>query len=1113
MKSFKENNKYGFMDDDNNVVVPPVYDAVPYTIGHRNIVRKGEVCGVVSEKGENIIDFKYDGIQLLLDGLYAVRKNDSQADWECFVIDESGNIIIKNGFKSIYRVGQYIQCFKSASYEFSTYSSSANRYTYKWQKDGSVYDKLGNFVREGKLIDDLDDIILFEQESTIVPYDVREQKVLSEKFEEFHLLTRNRYIVRKSLEDGDWAFGVIDKLEKVIVPFKFKYIKEYGNCFIQCFISATCEKEWKQDLNHRYSYEDLNDEVWFNSDGLMINKGKAYYLGGSILAVMSESGKWGVKDCNNIRVVNYIYDNIDYISGNIVIAKDGNIGLLGEKGELILSPSYKKIECVNIQRGKYIEMWNNQVFGCYCHEYTYDTEGCAFTYQGEKWDRLFHKEISIDKRGFIRKSGEKYFTTEKILILTTNEYSELFSVEKGIIPNSRFEEINQLTDLSYCAKKNGLYGIYHVDEERLIIPCEYSRVIFEGLHLVFLCKDNRWGAKSLVPKSHFEHLLFNVDFSPRFLEIKLLNNSEQLFSVKTEGGKNRDGETEYFYSIADNQGNLLESISTLGHFNKHFEWYNSNKILAQLGSKYGFISLSGFFSIPFKYDEIELRKDGCFNVRIDKSWGVMTIDGNEFIPVKYSEKIADSFKDLIVQDSISGGLGILNEHGKECIPTLYEHLQLTENQNIVFFGFGGYKNDNNNFFSPISYASWGCLRNDGKILINPHYDCFKFYDNLFILAGRDGHMLGEGQYGCNYNETEYSGLYDLYNFDGKLILGGFTDFSYDNDRKLYLFQFGGHWKTYYEESDEYGNSIYYNYFRFEKGNSRWLILNNNLTSTIKDKQGKRKVFNEGFIGTITKKKEKGSLVKYWNIPLELFSINRPYFLHNLMVCDNENYQFVVRLEDGSTSYMHNKVHIISNDLFFFMYISETSRGVGISKFAINKEGEFTEMILTDFIHKEDFILTIPIEGYVFGVYQYNKNQCGVRLYDINNEWKEPLTAIKSIDESKLMDYISRGVLLISIDDSASGMSRIIVPQHSIFDKSFVEIISPKESELFYMPFMKEYWFTDDCHLNNKSNNEDYLNGDYGDNYDYMKDSWNAMTDGMYGDMPNGFDGDFDFLGR
>lgn len=145
----------------------------------------------------------------------------------------------------------------------------------------------------------------------------------------------------------------------------------------------------------------------------MINKGKANYLGKSILAVMSESGKWGVKDNNNVRIVNYIYDKIDYISSNIVIAKDGNIGLLGQNRELILSPSYKKIECVNIQNGKYIEGWNNELFGCYCHEYTYDTEGCAFTYKGEKWDRLFHKEVSIDKRGFIRKSGEEYFTTEK----------------------------------------------------------------------------------------------------------------------------------------------------------------------------------------------------------------------------------------------------------------------------------------------------------------------------------------------------------------------------------------------------------------------------------------------------------------------------------------------------------------------------------------------------------------------------------------------------------------------------------------------------------------------------------------------------------------------------
>ena len=42
--------------------------------------------------------------------------------------------------------------------------------------------------------------------------------------------------------------------------------------------------------------------------------------------------------------------------------------------------------------------------------------------------------------------------------------------------------------------------------------------------------------------------------------------------------------------------------------------------------------------------------------------------------------------------------------------------------------------------------------------------------------------------------------------------------------------------------------------------------------------------------------------------------------------------------------------------------------------------------------------------------------------------------------------------------------------------------------------------------------EDY--DEYYDNeYDeWKKDTWYAMTDGEYGDMPEGFDGDYDFLG-
>lgn len=42
------------------------------------------------------------------------------------------------------------------------------------------------------------------------------------------------------------------------------------------------------------------------------------------------------------------------------------------------------------------------------------------------------------------------------------------------------------------------------------------------------------------------------------------------------------------------------------------------------------------------------------------------------------------------------------------------------------------------------------------------------------------------------------------------------------------------------------------------------------------------------------------------------------------------------------------------------------------------------------------------------------------------------------------------------------------------------------------------------HRRNHYNNED--------GYNYKRDTWYAMTDGMYGDMPDDFDGDYDFLG-
>ena len=373
-------------------------------------------------------------------------------------------------------------------------------------------------------------------------------------------------------------------------------------------------------------------------------------------------------------------------------------------------------------------------------------------------------------------------------------------------------------------------------------------------------------------------------------------------------------------------------------------------------------------------------------------------------------------------------------------------------------------------------------------------------------------MLGEGQDGHTYYEDEYGGVYDLYDFSGHLIIGGFTSF-YDFD-DLYVFQFGGHWKEDCETEDEWGNYIYdyYYSYHFEKSNSRWLVLDKGLRSVMKTEKGERHQFREGFLGTITKKEEDGKIVNYWNMPLELFSIKEPSFSHNLMICGEDYFEWVVRITDGQASHKHNQIHVIDENLFFFMDEYDMGSGVGIAKLDTDDNGK-GEATLIDPVFEGTCVLTYPIGGYVFGVWNFEYDKYMVKLYNILKPDIAPIIAIKCIEEEDLMKKISRGYFMITLNEESEGYSRIMLPIHEIFDEEFRMLISQKETGEIFPPFEECYWYTDGQHLIKPNDDNDYNNGGYRDDSDYMRDSWDAMTDGMYGDMPDGFDGDYDFLGR
>ena len=61
----------------------------------------------------------------------------------------------------------------------------------------------------------------------------------------------------------------------------------------------------------------------------------------------------------------------------------------------------------------------------------------------------------------------------------------------------------------------------------------------------------------------------------------------------------------------------------------------------------------------------------------------------------------------------------------------------------------------------------------------------------------------------------------------------------------------------------------------------------------------------------------------------------------------------------------------------------------------------------------------------------------------------------------------------------------------------------------------QYWFSKDIHVSfgDDDDEDDYYDDRGDDDWDYERETWDAMTDGMYGDMPDGFDGDYSFMGR
>ena len=449
-----------------------------------------------------------------------------------------------------------------------------------------------------------------------------------------------------------------------------------------------------------------------------------------------------------------------------------------------------------------------------------------------------------------------------------------------IVEQLEYQDIQYMLDNFFLVKKVDKWGVLDAETKEMVVPIGYDQINWEKGYNVLVCKGDRWGAISILTNGETNLSLIKANIPIEYLEIKILDEEQRYYGVKRE---TRDEENQLIqgYTILDAQGKQLPGFEKTKDFDSQFDYYTENLILTSklvetehfcrynyhynnrirtsIDRKWGFMSIRGITRIPFKYDRVERRKDGNFDVCINDCWGVLSPSGKEIVAVKYYYHVPPVFKDAIVQDSISKCFGILNEDGSERIPTIYEHLEVKDG--FIYFGYGGYSQEN--IFSGINEAKWGCMNQDGKEIIPPIYDCYLVQDGV-ILAGYDGKMVG-----ASGILDVYTGVFDMYSYQGELIFGGFHEVYIKDD--YYYFLFGATWADVVTNPFSVENTTIYKYS--VKGAS-WLVLDKNLVSRKVGKNGKQIRFKKGGRVVIRTVEEEEKTIHYYNFDVSVLESDK-----------------------------------------------------------------------------------------------------------------------------------------------------------------------------------------------------------------------------------------------
>lgn len=930
------------------------------------------------------------------------------------------------------------------------------------------------------------------------------------------------YVVVGERKSYHYKCGVVDWDGSVIIPIEHAAIELTNYSVFRCYSAAECKwgrnhhmdflkydgnpYQWKNNRNETLSellqiwrnklqvtkYNDwlildnqilLNPELelqkWVSDKDLIFIQ----VTPDGTLITKDKRGKYGLRDLYGKNIVLQIYDDMKLMPSGIVVLYNGKIGIIGTNGNSILPTEYLEIRDNVIDesnkeeiKGDWSWFWNIK-------------NGFAYRYSKDHPLDTSNLETIIVRSDFFISDGniaccnkgESQFNT---FIIRNGDGENIFSIENGFVLEENVDKIIPLTSDDYLIQNGDKFRLVSTHANSNSLSIEFDEAKYYGEGVLYYQVNGLWGIKLFSPKLYGTSLFRiekDIDIVPSYLSVKPVYGMMGMFiyfevqnSYKSYSGK--EGICSQLIKTSE-ECLLGRNHRYTGSFCIH-----DSIILCQIGQKFGFVDFDDETIIPFKFDEIVFRgkgKHGGFNVRIGDFWGILKHNGIES-HIKYTEPVAFKDKYEIVTDALSGLKGVLNtETCEEVVPCLYSHIILEDERIMV--ARGGYTKDN--CIIGCLHAKWGCYNFTGKLIVPVKYDYIKT-DKDYVIAGFDGRFLTDAQ---DFYK-DYSGKYALYDSLGKLLIEGFSKYKLGDD--IWSFYFGGKWKTW--RDNEYGFSNYC--FDYEIG--RWLLVSPNLKTILPKENGERVLIKHGTKIYWTKEvnKNEKKVINRINFPLSLL-VEHEFNIDNGWIIDKSGKE-AINIATGKRITGYREIDAISDSL---LYVMDEKNNVGI----IDKDNQFV-------IKHQFYALTYPVGNLFIGVTLKDKGRFAISLYNLTSKnFVEEGTELCVAESRSSMENMFRNhyLLMYHINENDNAYSGYAFENGTAWIKSeiageFNPMCVGRVGKLNH----RRYWFS----YNDMEPEESYS---YDDDNDYMRDSWDAMTDGMYGDMPEGFDGDYDFLGR